>query len=374
MAAFRQLRTALGFVAALGYAPSPSLAQTAVAWANVLQQPAQWYGSTEARAVADQVLRHQRASGGWSKNVDMTRPQDPAVVFPDSTIDNSATTTEMRFLALVFRATADVRYRDAVLLGLDYLLAAQYPNGGWPQFFPLRTDYSRYVTFNDNAMVNVLRVLTDTARARTPFDLADPARRAKAATAVEKGIDVILRTQILVRGQRTAQLTAWCAQYDEVTLEPRGARTYEHASLSGQETVGIVRLLMDADRGSNSRAGIVTAIDAAIAWLRSVQITGQRVERRADVSLPSGYDVVVVADASAPPLWARFYEIGTNRPIFSGRDGIIRAQLSEIEHERRIGYAWLGTWPQTLLERDYPAWQRAEGRAKVPLDWCCPLI
>jgi len=206
-------------------------------------------------------------------------------------------------------------------------------------------------------MVNVLKVLTDTARARAPFDLVDPARRAKAATAVAKGIDVILRTQILVKGQRTA----WCAQYDDVTLEPRGARAYEHASLSGQETVGIVRFLMDADRGASPPARIA-AIESAIGWLRSVQIAGQRLERRADASSPSGYDVVVVGDAAAPPLWARFYEIGTNRPMFSGRDGVIRASLSEIEQERRVGYAWLGTWPQALLERDYPAWRARIGR------------
>jgi PelA/Pel-15E family pectate lyase len=333
-------------------------AQAPVSWAGVLQQPPPWYGSSEARAVADHVLSHQRRSGGWPKNTDMTRPPDPVVLetsrqVPDSTIDNGATTTELRFLALVFRATADPRYRDAILRGLDYLFAAQYPNGGWPQFFPLRTNYSRYVTFNDNAMVNVLTVLTDTARGRAPFDLADPARRAKAATAIEKGLDVILRTQMLVKEQRTA----WCAQYDEVTLEPRGARPYEHASLSGLETVGIVRFLMDAERGSSRRAGIDAAIESAVAWLRSVHIAGQRLERRSDASLPSGYDVVVVADAAGPGVWARFYDLGTNRPIFSGRDGVIRARLSEIEHERRVGYAWLGTWPQSLLDRDYPAWR-----------------
>ena len=363
----RRLRRATTvLVAALWCLPWPSpAAQAPVAWTNILQQPTAWYGTSEARAVADHVIGHQRPSGGWPKNTDMTRPPDPAVLeasrtAPDSTIDNGATTTEMRVLALVFRATAEPRYRDAFLRGLDYLLAAQYPNGGWPQFFPLRSDYSRYVTFNDNAMVNVLTVLTDTARARPPFDLADAARRAKAAAAVATGIDIILRTQLLSGGQRTA----WCAQYDDVTLAPRGARTYEHASLSGQETVGIVRFLMDVDGEANAtaRAAREVAIESAVVWLRSVQIAGQRLVRRTDASLPSGYDVVVVADAAAPPLWARFYGIGTNRPIFSGRDGVVRDRLDQIEHERRIGYAWLGTWPQALLERDYPAWKTRTGR------------
>ena len=56
-------------------------------------------------------------------------------------------------------------------------------------------------------------------------------------------------------------------------------------------------------------------------------------------------------------MWARFYEIGTNRPIFSDRDGIPKRELSEIGYERRNGYAWLGYWPQRLLEREYPAWR-----------------
>jgi PelA/Pel-15E family pectate lyase len=66
---------------------------------------------------------------------------------------------------------------------------------------------------------------------------------------------------------------------------------------------------------------------------------------------------VLIADPAAPPLWARFYEIGTNRPIYSGRDGVIRYRLDEIEYERRTGYAWVGDWPRTLVEREYPAWR-----------------
>jgi PelA/Pel-15E family pectate lyase len=368
----RSLLICLGCGAAFGASASfisLKAAAAQVSWDRVLQQPAEWYGSPEARRVADAVLTYQRASGGWPKDIDMTRPSEgagraDADRIPDATIDNGATVTQMRFLALVAKAAGDVRYRDAIVRGVDYLLQAQYPNGGWPQFFPLRADYSRYVTFNDNATVNVLSVLSSVAGRTAPFDGIDPPRRARAREAVDKGVDVILKTQIRVGGPPSPRsgfglaghLTAWCAQYDEVTLEPRGARTYEHVSLSGQESVGIVRFLMAQDRGSSRDAAIRTAVDAAVDWFRSVQISGQRLERRPDPALPSGYDVIVVADPGASPLWARFYEIGTNRPIFSGRDGVIRYSLAEIEHERRAGYAWLGTWPQAVLEKEYPAW------------------
>jgi hypothetical protein len=211
-------------------------------------------------------------------------------------------------------------------------LLAQYPNGGWPQFYPLRTDYSRHITFNDGAMAGVLTVLDDVAKATTPFGFIDTGRRARAADAVSRGIDVILRSQVRVNDR----LTAWCAQHDEVTLAPRPARSYEHASLSGAETVGIVRFLM-RDPKPDSR--IVYAVEAAVAWLRRVQLEAD------------------------PPRWARFYEIGTDRPIFLGR--VVRYRLDDIEAERRDGYAWTGAWPRPLLEKEYPAWQRRIAGSRV---------
>ena len=335
-----------------------------VRWAHALNQPPAWYGTDEARRIANRVLEHQREHGGWPKNTDMTLPPDPAVLDaarrrPDSTIDNGATVTEMRFLMRVYGLSREPRYRDALLKGLDYLLEAQYANGGWPQFFPLRTDYSRYITFNDNAMINVVTLLSEVASGSSDWTWVDPQRRVRSRAAVEKAVEVILRAQVRVDGR----LTAWCAQHDEVTLEPRKARAYEHPSLSGQETVGIVRFLMARNKPDER---VVDAIEAAVAWLKSVQIKGLRLEQRQDPSLPEGRDVVAVQDPAAAPLWARFYEIGTNRPIFSGRDGVIRYSLAEIEHERRIGYAWLGSWPARLLDDQYPSWQRAHNRVAGP--------
>ncbi len=326
-----------------------------VGWNDVLRQPDAWYGSAEARAVADSVLLYQRDTGGWPKNIDMTDPPDPADVAGarqqrDSTIDNGATYTQIRLLARVFARTNDPRYKAGVLRGIDYLLDAQYPNGGWPQYFPLRDNYSRYITFNDNAMTGVLNLLQDVADLEPPFAFVDARRRAASRAAVEKGIAVILRAQIRVKGE----LTAWCAQHDAVTLEPRGARSYEHPSLSGAETVGVVRFLM---RQPGPAPEIVAAVDAAVAWLKKVTIEGWRVEQRPVAASPRGWDRVMVRDPKAPPLWARFYEIGTNRPIFSGRDGIVRYSLAEIEYERRNGYSWIGEWPRPLIDEEYPAWR-----------------
>ena len=73
--------------------------------------------------------------------------------------------------------------------------------------------------------------------------------------------------------------------------------------------------------------------------------------------MPRGFDTVVVENSNAPPVWARFYELGTNRPMFVGRDGVVRYNLGEIDPERRAGYRWYSSAASVLLEKDYPKWQ-----------------
>lgn len=339
--------------------PGGSAAAAPLAWSDALKQPAAWYGSDEAARIAANVCLYQRHTGGWPKNLDLghlvTESERAALAkdraLDDSTIDNGATFTEMRYLVRVYAARHDPALRDAFLAGLDYLLAAQYPNGGWPQYFPLRADYSRHITFNDDAMVGVMTILDEVARGVAPFEFVDAPRRTRASQAVTRGLALTLRTQIVVGGVRTA----WCQQYDEVTLAPAGARTYEHASIASKESVAVVRWLMHIERPD---AATVAAIEAAVAWLRRSALSGVRVDRRPDPAGPNGVDVVVVDDPAAPPIWARFYDIATNRPIYSGRDGVIRDRLADIEIERRTGYSWLGPYATSLLADDYPAWKR----------------
>ena len=102
---------------------------------------------------------------------------------------------------------------------------------------------------------------------------------------------------------------------------------------------------------------IIEAIEGAVVWFDRAKIRGIRLISKPHDS-ERGYDRVVIKDATALPIWARFYEIGTNSPIFCGRDGKIKDTLAEIEHERRTGYSWYGHGPATLLSKDYPAWQK----------------
>jgi PelA/Pel-15E family pectate lyase len=327
---------------------------------SLLRQKPAWFMSAEGRAATDNILRYQSTEGGWPKNVDLLAPATDAALAEiqrggkANTIDNQATTIPLRFAALAANATGEAKYRAAVERGIDYLLASQYPNGGFPQFYPLRKGYYAHITFNDSAMINAVELLRDVAEAREPFQSIDADRRARATDAVKRATDCILKTQL----KQDGRLAAWCAQYDENTLEAAWARKYEAPSYSGAESVGIVRFLMSIEDPSPE---IVAAIEGAVGWFRAVAIKGHRIEF---VPQPSGKpDRVLVADPAAPPLWARFYELGTNRPLYMDRDSQPVYEFAQIDTERRAGYDYHGTWPAQLLDNDYPAWRaRIAGR------------
>ena len=327
-----------------------------IAWADAQNKPAEWYMSAEALRIADNVLLYQRDSGGWPKNIDMGKPLDEADRAAllrqkndtDSTIDNGATYTQLSFLARVYTAQRQDRHRESFFKGLDYLFKAQYANGGWPQFYPNLKGYYKHITFNDDAMIGVMKLLRDVAEGKPAYAFVDEARRASAARAVEKGIECILKTQVIVNGKRTV----WCAQHDEVTLAPAPARKFEVVSLSGGESVGIVRFLMSI---KNPSPAVVEAVEAAVAWFEQTQLRGIKWVETPD-------DRVIVRDPEAGPIWARFYELGTNRPIFVGRDGVVKYEVSQIEHERRTGYNWYVDEAAKLLQKEYPEWKKRLAR------------
>ncbi len=332
-------------------------AQTdAIPWnSRVVANAPDWYASAQARRLADSVIAHQSPEGGWPKNTSLSEPPtarpDPRLA---NTIDNHGTTLPMAFLARMVTATGDAAYREAFDRGLAYLLEAQYPNGGWPQFYPLRGGYYDRITFNDDAMTRVLALMRDVAAGNEPYAFADAGQRRDAGAAVARGVEVILRTQIVQDGGPTG----WCAQHDEQTLSPAWARRYEPPSLSGSETVGVVRFLMSLDSPSPS---VVAAVDGAVAWLEDVAMRDVELERFTDAD--GRPDERLIDAPGAAPLWARFYELETNRPIFTDRESVVHYDLSGIERERRVGYRYIGDWPRGLIGREYPAWKARHGGA-----------
>lgn len=314
-------------------------------------------------SVAENMLLYQRKNGGWPKHfqdqkvnykrtlskADKSELKDGYFDGIDATIDNEATTKEIKYLVKAFKQTKNKAYLIAATKGVDYLLTAQYSNGGWPQYYPDASSYRSQITYNDNAMVNVLNVLQDIVEGKNDFDVFDKKYIPKCIKAIQRGIDCILKTQL----KQQQQLTTWCAQYDAVTMQPAQARKFELVSLSGAESVGITRFLM---RQENPSEKIITAITSAIEWFEKVKIVGYNF---VDVKAPneaSGRDRILVKEDSSV-IWARFYNHKTNIPFFSGRDSERHATVAEIENERRIGYAWYGTWPAKLLSKEFPEWK-----------------
>jgi PelA/Pel-15E family pectate lyase len=333
-----------------------------MSWKQVAtRMPADWYGSDDAKKVAENVLLTQKDIGGWAKNKPyhhiFTEAEKAAFIKSKSeigaTFDNNSTITELRFLAKVYTNIKDERYKKAFDKGLDYIFAAQYQNGGWPQFFPFRTgksvSYASHITYNDDAMVNTMRFLEEiytNDKDFTAMQVSDTVKE-KAKISFNKGVDCILKTQIVVDGKPTV----WCAQHDEVTLAPANARKYELASFSSSESVNIVNMLMNIHHPSKQ---LIASIDGAVKWFQDHKIEGIRIDHEIDKD--GKKNLIVVPDASAEPVWGRFYDLETGKAYFCDRDGIKKSSIAEIGYERRNGYGWYTTSPSKLFEK-YPKWK-----------------
>lgn len=317
-------------------------------------------------SVAERMLIYQRNNGGWPQpggnaiDYDKTLPESLKATLLseksklDATIDDQATTREIKTLVSAYKKTNNPTYLKAAENGIKYLLTAQNTAGGWGQFYPDSSSYHKHITYNDNAMMEVMWIMKYISEGTTDFETVDKALIPQAKAAMAKGIGCILKTQFVQKGT----LTAWCAQHDRQTLLPAKARAFELASLSGNESVGIIRFLMAIEDPSSE---IKKAINAAVAWLDASKIVGIKTQDIVDASQPKGKDRIVVADPNST-IWARFYDLETNKPFFTGRDSVPRATLAEIENERRVGYAYYGTWPAKLLSTEYPEWVKKWGK------------
>jgi len=308
-----------------------------------------WLRSAAGVAYTRALLSYQTPSGGWGKHVDYSAGVratgqnyngDANSWEYIGTIDNDATTGQLQYLARAIAATGDTTLRAPFLRGLDWLAAAQMPNGCWPQIWPLQGGYHDAVTFNDDAITHVLTLLRDVGTSSAYAFLSVDARD-RAATMLARGLDCVTATQVTVNGARTA----WGQQHDPLTLAPTLGRSYELPGISGSESAVLVRFLMSLPAPN---AAVVAAVHAAADWFEATRITGRAYDASAGT---------FTAKAGAGPLWARVAEVGTNRPIFANRDGV-KLYDFDLLTDRRTGYTWFGAWPASTLST-YATWSRA---------------
>jgi len=337
-----------------------------------LDRPPSWYGGPEAGAVAANIVSFQTPAGGWGKNQDRSGPPrrrgqgwvsldvpgatrdiagDAQWAFV-GTLDNDATTTEMRFLARVQAALPDAKgdaARASFLKGLRYLLDAQYPNGGWPQVYPLQGGYHDAVTFNDDAVAEVAELMFAAGAGTGDYAFVPADLRARARAAGDRTVAAVLAAQVRVGGRRTI----WGQQHDALTLAPVGARTFEPRSLSSAESSGLLLFLMRRYAPSPALRG---AVEDGVAWLRTHElrdVTWGRVDGENRLTPSPG----------AGPLWARLYDPESGRPVFGDRDGRVVGDVNAISRERRNGYSWFNTQPAKVFAA-YDRW-RASARRRT---------
>ena len=333
-------------------APSPPI-ESGGAKSMPLDREAAWYGTTEARHVADVIVSFQTPAGGWGKNQSragaLRQPGQAYVSHGEGyvgTLDNDATVTELRFLARVAGQASEAdgkAYRASLLRGVEYLLEAQYPNGGWPQVWPLQGGYHDAVTYNDGAMVAAVRLLETVAAGQGDYAFVPAELRARAAAAKDRAVACILATQVVVDGRRTI----WSQQHDALTLGPVGARNFEPGALATAESADILIYLMSLPDPS---PGVAAAIRGGDQWLSGAALR--------DVAWTPVDPVLgrrLVAQPGAGPLWARYYDIASGKPVYGDRDRSVHDDVNDLSLERRNGYAWFNTAPLKVAEA-YHRW------------------
>ena len=254
-----------------------------------------------ARNAGRALVWGQRTVGGWDHRVDVSH-LTPDAAGPERrkgrcTLDDDITQGAIDFLMDLDRTLDEPWLDGGVRLGLSYLLQAQFPNGAWPQWYPLRGGYHDYYTFNDNSINDCIRVLLDAHR---QYDRAEYLEAAKRAG------DFINAAQL------DGPQAGWAQQYDH-EMRPAWARAFEPPAVCSAATARNIRTLLDLAVATRD-AKYLKPIPAALDWLdRSKLKEGT---------------------------WARLYEVGTNKPIYGDRDRKIHYRLEEISEERRTGYSW----------------------------------
>jgi hypothetical protein len=266
-----------------------------------------------AREAAQALLWCQMASGGWPGEFDFDPREarkhhfrrdleagdtDPGKRHGLSTLDDQKTQAALLFLLELAHHDStknDPALRAALKFGLDGLLAAQAPNGGWPQHFRGAADatapvtkakinaqwprvwpnvnYIDFYTLNDGNLFWVVKLLL------RAHELEKDGRYLAAA---KKAGEFLLLARL------PAPQPVWAQQYNR-DMEPVWARKFEPPAVSSIESFGALKALRELWLVTGD-AKWTEPLKPALAWFAKTKLK----------------------DGS----WARFYELGTDKPLY----------------------------------------------------------
>jgi hypothetical protein len=333
---------------------TPSVGQAFLAAYRATQDA---YYLEMAKATGMCLVRGQLRSGGWDYSISFDvdrrkayayRVYEPVAAkrppFNTTTLDDNNTQSALCFLIELDKTLEfkDAQIHGAVDYALKSLLAAQYPNGAWPQRFseppdpakyPVKKaeypatwsriwpheDYKSYYTFNDNTMADMISTMLLAGKIYN-----EPRYRASA----EKGGDFVLLAQM------PEPQPAWAQQYN-AQMQPAWARKFEPPAVTGGESQGAMRILMHLYRETGNKK-YLEPIPRALAYLKRS----------------------VLADGKL----ARFYELTTNRPLYFTKT----YQLTYDDSDMPTHYAFKIAPGLEAIEREYAKLRGSEPQPPSP--------
>ncbi len=264
----------------------------------------QWYLSA-AKDAARALAWGQRTTGGWDHRVYVGHldPNAAHVVRRGQrcTFDDDITQGALNFLISLDEEIDEPWLTEAIELGFAFMMKSQFPNGAWPQWYPLRGGYHDYYTFNDRAMNDCIELMLRGHRVYGRQAYLDSAAR---------GGDFIIVSQL------PPPQAGWAQQYTH-DLKPAWARRFEPPGVCSLVTVSNIHTLIDLYLYTQDKK-YLEPIPEAIAWLETSKMDSGR--------------------------WARLYEVGTNRPIYGDREdgNKIHYDYEKISEREKSSYGWQG--------------------------------
>lgn len=115
---------------------------------------------------------------------------------------------------------------------------------------------------------------------------------------------------------------------------------------------------MDIPNPSDS---VIAAVKGAVNFFKTHELRNIKTERFIN---DNGDVDMRIVPCEGNVLWARFYDLDTQKPFFCGRDGVKHDSVNEIERERRAGYGWYTDAPMKIL-KVYSQWLKKIGYTNI---------